>query len=618
MPPVAARRRRRPDGSGDPDVARAAYAQIEGTGSTWSELIVQQWIADVDANGMKVVYTGGGSSKGRKDFSQNSTDFAISEIPYQGTDEQGNADTSNGREYAYLPIVAGGTAFTYQLKIGDQLVRNLRLSGETITKIFTNQITNWNDPAITADNNGRAFPSLPITPVVRSDGSGTTAQFTTWMDKEYPSHLAAVLRQVRPDVVLPAQGPRPIGQAGSDQVMNTIAGFAGNGTIGYVEYSYPVNKDYPVVKVLNKGGYYVEPTQYNVAVALTKAKINQDKSSPLYLTQILDERLPAPGPAGLPDLVLQLHGHPDRRDDPRMTTAKRQTLARLHVLLAVRGADQGRPLRLLAAAAQPGAGRLRADRQAQDGRPGRRPHRPRRAPVQQPDVRRQEPSTEHARRDRAAAGGLRQGRRGPVRHRRPAPTSRRPTTAPTPGVTVETAGRADRDGGPRARHAGGAARRRRAGRSTRTPARSSPPAGDDDRRPGRRLRRPHRAGLGPSRPTPRRSAGSPRRSLVALVLLPGLMVSSFRAATAGGAPMSASARRRRRSRRPLAVSVVALLLAGLVAAFAPAAAAPVGSDDRGVDNVDRPRLVVVHRDQGADPGRSRTPTARRTSSRPTR
>ena len=69
-----------------------------------------------------------------------------------------------------------------------------------------------------------------------------------------------------------------LAQSGSDQVMNTISGFAGNGTIGYVEYAYPVNKDYPVVKVLNKGGFYVEPTQYNVAVALTKAQINTDKA----------------------------------------------------------------------------------------------------------------------------------------------------------------------------------------------------------------------------------------------------------------------------------------------------------------------------------------------------
>lgn len=310
----------------DHELARAAYAQIEGTGSTWSELIVQQWIADVDANGMKVVYTGGGSSKGRKDFSQNSTDFAISEIPYQGTDETGQADTSNGREFAYLPIVAGGTAFTYQLKIGDQLVRNLRLSGETIAKIFTNEITNWNDPAIAADNNGRKFPSLNITPVVRSDGSGTTAQFTTWLDKEYPSIWRPFFGKSGLTSYYPRKG-RAIGQAGSDQVMNTIAGFAGNGTIGYVEYSYPVNKDYPVVKVLNKGGFFVEPTQYNVAVALTKAKINQDKNSQLYLTQILDDVYRHTDPRAYPVSSYSYMIIPIGSTDQRMTTAKRQTIA---------------------------------------------------------------------------------------------------------------------------------------------------------------------------------------------------------------------------------------------------------------------------------------------------
>lgn len=306
----------------------AQYAQIEGTGSTWSELIVQQWIADVDANGMKVVYTGGGSTKGRKDFSQDSTDFAISEIPYQGTDERGQADTSNGREYAYLPIVAGGTAFTYQLKVGGELIRNLRLSGETIAKIFTNQITNWNDPAIAKDNNGRSFPSLPITPVVRADGSGTTAQFTTWMDDQYPSIWRPYFGQSGLTSYYPKKsGSRMIGAAGSDQVMNSVKSFSGNGTIGYVEYSYPVNADYPVVKVLNKGGYYVEPTQYNVAVALTKARINMDASSPLYLTQILDGVYANPDPRAYPISSYSYMIIPTGGDDPRMTTAKRQTLA---------------------------------------------------------------------------------------------------------------------------------------------------------------------------------------------------------------------------------------------------------------------------------------------------
>jgi phosphate transport system substrate-binding protein len=312
-----------------PGVAHATvYAQIEGTGSTWSQLIVEQWISDVNANGMQVVYTGGGSSKGRRDFANDRTDFAISEIPYQGTDEQGNADTSNGRAYAYLPIVAGGTAFTYQLKVGGQLVRNLRLSGETLAKIFTNQITNWDDKQISRDNNGRTFPDLPINPVVRSDGSGTTAQLTTWMDKEYPSIWRPYFGHSGLTSYYPIKpGSRMVGQAGSDQVMNTVSSFAGNGDIGYVEYSYPVNKNYPVVKVLNKAGYYVEPTQYNVAVALTKAKINQDKTSQLYLTQVLDGVYTNPDARAYPISSYSYMIIPTGADDPRMTTAKRQTLA---------------------------------------------------------------------------------------------------------------------------------------------------------------------------------------------------------------------------------------------------------------------------------------------------
>jgi phosphate transport system substrate-binding protein len=312
-----------------PGVAHATvYAQIEGTGSTWSQLIVAQWISDVNANGMQVVYTGGGSSKGRRDFANDSVDFAISEIPYQGKDEQGNADTSNGRGYAYLPIVAGGTAFTYQLKVGGQMVRNLRLSGQTLARIFTDKITNWDDPAITKDNNGRKFPDLPITPVVRSDGSGTTAQLTTWMNKEYPSIWRPYFGHAGLTSYYPIKnGSRMVGQAGSDQVMNTVSSFAGNGDIGYVEYSYPVNKNYPVVKVLNKAGYFVEPTQYNTAVALTQARINQDKSSQLYLTQILDQVYTNPDSRAYPISSYSYMIIPTDANDPRMSTAKRQTLA---------------------------------------------------------------------------------------------------------------------------------------------------------------------------------------------------------------------------------------------------------------------------------------------------
>ncbi|HEX4699826.1 MAG TPA: substrate-binding domain-containing protein [Actinomycetes bacterium] len=305
--------------------AAATYTQIEGSGSTWSEVILDQWISDVDALGMKVTYNGGGSSQGRKNFAQYVTDFGISEIPFQGTDEYGQSDTSNGRPYAYLPIVAGGTSFTYQVRVAGKLVRDLRLSGGTIAKIFTNQIVNWNDPAITKDNNGHALPSLPITPVVRSDGSGTTAQFTTWLDKQYPSDWRPFFGRSGLTSYFPRKG-RAIAAAGSDQVMNTIAGAAGNGTIGYIEYSYPLNKHYPVVKLLNKAGFFVQPTQYNVAVALTHARINSDPASKDYLTQILDDVYAAPEPQAYPLSSYSYMILPTGADDRRMTTSKRQTL----------------------------------------------------------------------------------------------------------------------------------------------------------------------------------------------------------------------------------------------------------------------------------------------------
>jgi phosphate transport system substrate-binding protein len=314
--------------------AYADYAQIEGDGSTWSQVIFNQWIADVTASGIQVVYNGGGSSVGRSNFAGTMDDFAISEIPYQGTDERGNLDGSPNRPYAYLPIVAGGTAFTYHVEVGGVLMRDVRLSGETIAKIFTNAITNWSDPAIKADNNGRTFPDLPIVPVVRSDGSGTTAQFTTWLDKQYSALWTAYRGKAGLTSYYPTtdtkHSPTKMQSApGSDQVMNTISSGAGNGTIGYVEYSYALNKDYPVVKVLNAAGYYVEPTDFNVAVALTKAQINQDASSPLYLTQILDGVYTNPDPRAYPLSSYSYMIIPTGANDARMTTAKRQSLADL-------------------------------------------------------------------------------------------------------------------------------------------------------------------------------------------------------------------------------------------------------------------------------------------------
>lgn len=260
-----------------PAANAVGYIPITGTGSTWSQNALDQWRKNVAANyGMTVNYSGVGSSAGRRDYIAGTVDFAVSEIPFQSNPEDGSAPETPPRGYAYMPIVAGGTAFMYNLRIGGKRVTNLRLSGDVITKIFTGAITKWNDAAIQADNPALAMPDKAIVPVVRSDGSGTSAQFTLWMSKQYGSLWKAGMRSQFPT---PANGKA---QNGSLGVAGYVSQDYGEGAITYVEYSYALKSGFPVAKVLNRSGYYVEPTANSVAVALLSAGINSD------LTQNLD------------------------------------------------------------------------------------------------------------------------------------------------------------------------------------------------------------------------------------------------------------------------------------------------------------------------------------------
>lgn len=303
-----------------------SHALIQGSGSSWSGNAIAQWVSDVHANGLQVVFTASGSAQGRKDFAYNTTDFAVSEIGYQGVDTAtGASDTSNGRGYAYLPIVGGGTSFPYQLRVAGKLVTNLRLSGKTIAEIFTGHITNWADPAITKDNNGHAFPSIPIVPVVHSEGSGTSAHFTEWLDQDYASIWRPYYGRSGMTEYFPQKG-NIVAQSGSDGVMNYVTSAAANGSIGVDEYSYALAKGYPVAKVENAAGYFTLPTQYNVAVALTQAKINMDKSSPNYLLQNLSGVFNYTDKRTYPLSSYSYAIIPTGAHDSRMTTAKRQTI----------------------------------------------------------------------------------------------------------------------------------------------------------------------------------------------------------------------------------------------------------------------------------------------------
>lgn len=285
-----------------PSTARADvgafYQPIAGSGSTWSANALQAWMANVWANFQwKITYSESGSTVGRNDFKQGTADFGVSEIPY-AISNSNEGDNRPVRGFAYMPIVAGGTAFMYNLKIGGQRVTNLRLSGENLAKIFTNQIKVWNDPAIAKDNPMLALPATPIVPVVRSDGSGTSAQFTTWMRQVHPdiwnAYCDKVGRGRMADGVCGITSNYPtlngsgfVARKGADGVAGYVSQNHAEGAITFVEYSYALNARFPVVKVLNAAGYYIEPTAGNVAVALLQAQINQNKKSVDYLTQNL-------------------------------------------------------------------------------------------------------------------------------------------------------------------------------------------------------------------------------------------------------------------------------------------------------------------------------------------
>lgn len=277
-----------------PVEAQESYQRISGEGSSWAANFIDAARVNVKQFGITVDYNPSGSSAGRKSFLNGTVDFAASDIPFVFHPEDGSAPENPAPgSYAYMPVVAGGTAFMYNLNINGQRVTNLRLSGENISKIFTGAITTWNDPVLQADNPGLVLPARPIVPVVRSDGSGSTAQFTKWMIAQHGGIWDAYCERAKGgrgcgETSFYPTIPGMIAQSGDLGVAGYVSqGFA-EGAIGYVNYSYALGVNFPVAKVLNAAGFYTEPTPENVAVSLLQARINTDESNPaVYLTQDL-------------------------------------------------------------------------------------------------------------------------------------------------------------------------------------------------------------------------------------------------------------------------------------------------------------------------------------------
>ena len=291
-------------------VPPAAWAQprlvpINGAGSSWAANAIDNWRRTEIQNGLYVNYQPTGSTEGRNQFRSTTVDFAVSEIPYGMADLFGVTDTPPVRPFAYLPVLGGGLGFVYNLRANGRQVTNLRLSGEAIAGIFTNEITRWDDPLIQADNPGIELPAQDIVSVVRQDRSGTTEQLTRWMSARYPEQWNAYCQTfgATPPCGATALFPFRSGQHVAQQASTGVVGYVGqaDGAITYAELSYALNARLPTAKVLNEAGYYVEPRADAVAVALTEAEVVDNPSDlTTHLTHRLDRVYTSTDPRAYP------------------------------------------------------------------------------------------------------------------------------------------------------------------------------------------------------------------------------------------------------------------------------------------------------------------------------
>jgi phosphate transport system substrate-binding protein len=146
-------------------------------------------------------------------------------------------------------------------------VKSLNLSATTLAKIFSGSVTTWNDPAIAADNAGAALPSTKITVAVRSDGSGTTSNFSKFLAAAAPEAFTLTAG----DTVAWPSAQSAKGNAGVAQIVK-----ATNGAIGYVDLSDAVASGLTFAAIGNKDGKFVQPTLEGASAALAGATINAD------------------------------------------------------------------------------------------------------------------------------------------------------------------------------------------------------------------------------------------------------------------------------------------------------------------------------------------------------
>lgn len=255
----------------------AQAADISGAGSSFVYPVLSKWSADyAEKTGNQLNYQSVGSGAGVAQIKAGTVDFGASDAPVPAADL---ASFGLGQ----FPLVVGGIVPV--VNIAGVQASQLKLDGAALADIFLGKINRWNDARIAALNPSLTLPDLKITVVHRSDGSGTSFNFTNYLSKVSPEWAAKVKFGTA------VEWPSGVGGKGNEGVSQYVRQI--KGSIGYVEYAYAVKNKIAWVDLKNSSGNFITPSADAFAAAAATADWASAKDFNLIMTD-------APGSSAWP------------------------------------------------------------------------------------------------------------------------------------------------------------------------------------------------------------------------------------------------------------------------------------------------------------------------------
>ena len=292
-----------PAASGSASAASSeSIVSVGGAGATYPTPLYQRWFAEYNKvnPGTQVSYQSVGSGAGVEQFLAGTVDFGASDAPLKA-DERAKFKTKFGGEPVQVPMTGGMVVFAYNL----DGIKDLKLSRTAYCGIASGKITKWNDPAIVKTNAGAKLPNEAIKFFYRSDGSGTTFQFTNHLKAACPEWTAGASKSIDwSKGMTGAQGNQGVSEQ-IDAIPNSI---------GYIEYSFAKLANLSMAAIENKSGKLIVPSPAAGEEAFVGEKVPAD----LALT-VPDSTNPKAYPiAGLTWLLL----YPQPKDPTKATALK--------------------------------------------------------------------------------------------------------------------------------------------------------------------------------------------------------------------------------------------------------------------------------------------------------